>query len=291
MYSLVSTPVLGFDLTRLGGGSATAEVLLRALCLNEADLPILAARLPGQDVRAPLWLEVEAAGRRLATVRAAGGIEDAVLAMAVVERAPIGTLGALLHCVRHDVMAWTWLSRDGVARQDEVAARATGVLCDAVVSSYLRDQLTAPVRRALAGPWVAALRELPAHPPIDLGPHHHSVTFLLDRVRTVSSHEVHRLLRASDDSRRAPSGWATAVHSASWAGYLSGRIRTAAAAQLLLVQAVDTGAVPLADRAGGVWNVLSGAVQALVVRDLLDGATAHRLLAPVLAALGPGWLR
>ena len=31
MYSLVSAPVLGFDLTRLGGGSATAEVMLRAL--------------------------------------------------------------------------------------------------------------------------------------------------------------------------------------------------------------------------------------------------------------------
>jgi hypothetical protein len=59
---------------------------------------------------------------------------------------------------------------------------------------------------------------------------------------------------------------------------------------MLLVQAVDTAAIPLADRAGGVWNMLSGAVQALVVRDLLDTATAHRLLAPVVAALGPSWL-
>ena len=56
---------------------------------------------------------------------------------------------------------------------------------------------------------------------------------------------------------------------------------------MLLVQAVDTAAIPLADRAGGVWNMLSGAVQALVVRDLLDTSTAHRLLAPVVAALGP----
>jgi hypothetical protein len=80
------------------------------------------------------------------------------------------------------------------------------------------------------------------------------------------------------------------VHSASWAAYLSDRVRTAAAAQMLLVQAIDTAAIPLADRAGGVWNMLSGAVQALVVRDLLDTATAHRLLAPVVAALGPAWL-
>ncbi|OLE21397.1 MAG: hypothetical protein AUG44_27765 [Actinobacteria bacterium 13_1_20CM_3_71_11] len=291
MYSLVSTPVLGFDLTRLGGGSATAEVLLRGLCLSEWDLPILARRLPGEDVRGPLWLEVEAAGRQLTTVRTAATVEDALRAMAIVERAPIGTVDGLLHCVRHDVLAWTWVTREGVARQAPVAEKAAGVLCDAAVSSYLRDQLPDPVRRGLAAAWVGALRQLPASQPIDLGPHHHTVTALLDRVRTVSSHEVHRLLRAADDSRTAPSGWASAVHSASWGAYLSGRTRTAAAAQLLLVQAVDTGAVPLADRAAGVWNVLSGAVQALVVRDLLDGATAHRLLAPVLAALGPGWLR
>ena len=47
---------------------------------------------------------------------------------------------------------------------------------------------------------------------------------------------------------------------------------------------IDTAAIPLADRAGGVWNMLSGAVQALVVRDLLDTATACTGL------LAPGWL-
>src|SRR5258705_13936269 len=49
MYSLVSGPVLGFDLTRRSGGSATAEVLVRALCLQADDLPILAAQLPDED--------------------------------------------------------------------------------------------------------------------------------------------------------------------------------------------------------------------------------------------------
>jgi hypothetical protein len=80
------------------------------------------------------------------------------------------------------------------------------------------------------------------------------------------------------------------VHSASWAAYLSGRIRAAAAAQLLLVQAIDEGGVPVADRAAGVWSLASGALQALVVRDLLDVDTTHRLLAPYLQALGPGGL-
>src|SRR2546429_9447813 len=102
MYSLVSTPVLGFDLTRLGGGSATAEVLLRGLCLSEWDLPILARRLPGEDVRGPLWLEVEAAGRQLTTVRTAATVEAALRAMAIGGRGPPATVHGLPHCGRHD---------------------------------------------------------------------------------------------------------------------------------------------------------------------------------------------
>jgi hypothetical protein len=137
---------------------------------------------------------------------------------------------------------------------------------------------------------VAATRRLPAAPPIDLGPHHLAVSGLLDRLRTLRPEDARRFGRAADDNRRAIGAWSGAVHSASWAAYLSDRIRTAAAAQLLLVQALDNGVVPLAERASGVWNLLSGAVQALVVRDLLDTATAHRLLSPVIAVLGPSWL-
>jgi hypothetical protein len=159
------------------------------------------------------------------------------------------------------------------------------------VASYLRDVLADTTRRGLAGGWVAAMRKLPAGPPVDLGPHHYTISRLLDRLRTLREAEARRLARSADDAREQRTGWATAVHSASWGAYLSDRVRTAAAAQLLLVQAMDTSAVPLADRAGGVWNLLSGAVQALVVRDLLDEATAHRLLAPVIGALGPAWLR
>ncbi|HKS99695.1 MAG TPA: hypothetical protein VJT31_09225, partial [Rugosimonospora sp.] len=170
------------------------------------------------------------------------------------------------------------------------AARATALLCDAAVSTYLRDHLTETVRRGLSAGWVAAVRRLPTAAPVDLGPHHYAVSALLQRLGTVRAEDVRRLERAAEDSRRHPGGWSSSVHSATWAAYLSDRVRTAAVAQLLLVQAIDIGALPLATRAGGVWNVLSGAVQALVVRDLLDTSTAHRLLAPVLAALGPAWL-
>ena len=289
MYSLVSAPVLGFDLTRLGGGSATAEVMLRALRLGLGDLPLLAERLPHEDLRGPLWVEVESAARRMPTLK---GIkdDDPAGALALVERAPIGSVDALLTCLRYDVMAWTWHGKGRDAEQSEQAAAATALLCDAAVASYLRDVLDDSTRRMLGSGWVSALRKLPAGAPIDLGPHHYAISTLLDRLRSIRPKDLSRLVASAEDARRNAGGWSPAVHSASWAAYLSDRVRTAAAAQMLLVQAIDTAAIPLADRAGGVWNMLSGAVQALVVRDLLDTATAHRLLAPVVAALGPSWL-
>jgi len=289
MYSLVSAPVLGFDLTRLGGGSATAEVLLRALRLSVGDLPLLAERLPDEGVRGPLWVEVESAARRMPSLKGLKA-DDPASSLALVERAPIGSVDALLTCLRYDVMAWTWDGAGRDAKQSETATAATALLCDAAVASYLREVLDDSTRRMLGAGWVAALRKLPAGKPIDLGPHHYALSALLDRLRSIRPDDLTRLLQSAEDARRNAGGWSPAVHSASWAAYLSDRVRTAAAAQMLLVQAIDTAAIPLADRAGGVWNMLSGAVQALVVRDLLDTATAHRLLAPVVAALGPAWL-
>lgn len=289
MYSLVSAPVLGFDLTRLSGGSATAEVLLRALRLGLGDLPVLAEKLPDEGVRGPLWVEVESAARKMPSLRGLA-TDDPAGALALVERAPIGSVDALLTCLRYDVMAWTWHGTGRAAQQSEAAAAATALLCDAAVASYLREVLDSSARRMLGAGWVAALRRLPTGPPIDLGPHHYAISALLDRLRSIGSKDLLRLAQSADDARRNAGGWSPAVHSASWAAYLSDRVRTAAAAQMLLVQAIDTAAIPLTDRAGGVWNMLSGAVQALVVRDLLDTATAHRLLAPVVGALGPSWL-
>ena len=289
MYSLVSAPVLGFDLTRLGGGSATAEVLLRALRLSVGDLPVLADRLPDEGVRGPLWVEVEGAARRMPSLKGLKA-DDPASSLALVERAPIGSVDSLLTCLRYDVMAWTWQGTGRDAKQSETASAATALLCDAAVASYLREVLDETTRRMLGAGWVAALRKLPAGKPIDLGPHHYAVSALLDRLRSITPNDLARLAQAAEDARKNAGGWSPAVHSASWAAYLSDRVRTAAAAQMLLVQAIDTAAIPLAERAGGVWNMLSGAVQALVVRDLLDTPTAHRLLAPVVAALGPAWL-
>jgi hypothetical protein len=300
VYSLVSAPVLGFDLARLAGGAAAAELLLTALALGPEDLAVLAARLPDDQLRAELWQEVDAADLRRSPVHALAGL-DPVISVALVERAPIGTLDGLLRCVRHDVLDWTWSwATEPPARpagggsdapaaepaaQTEIAARASALLCDAVVAAYLREELPAPTRRRLAAGWVAALRRLPARP-VDLGPQHRTVARTVDRVRAGGAAEAARLGQAAERNRGL-GDWATAMHSASWAVYLSGRVRPAAAAQLQLVLAVRDAGMPVAELAAGSWNALSGAVQALLVRDLLDIDTTHRLLEPYLAAFGP----
>jgi hypothetical protein len=294
MYSLVSAPVLGFDLSRLQGGSAAADVLLRGLSITQSDLPAIAdARTDDDWDRADLWRDVDAAAQeRRATVADAG-------TLTTIERAPLGTLDGLLHCLRYDVLDWTWGKRPASPatmptpqaraprqRQSPVASRATGVLSDAAAAAYLRELLSDDSRRRLSAPWTVAMRALPEREH-DLGPQGDDVRALLSRVGALTPAEMQRLNTVTDTARPGLTDWAPAVHSASWAVFLSGRVRAGAAAQLLLVQALDRSGVPVADRAGGVWNLLSGAVQALMVRDLLDSATAQRLLDPYFTAMGP----
>jgi hypothetical protein len=292
MYSLVSAPVLGFDLSRLPGGSAVADVLLRSLSFTESDLDILSrSRLDDWD-RLTLWQDVDAAAQQRLAVRdlATSGAEgDPEKSLAVLQTAPIGTVDGLLHCVRHDVLEWTWQDSGFGAAQGDAPSRATSVICDAVVAAYLKDELPADTRRRLAAGWLAAARWLPVRH-VHLGPQHDAIRALLARIRTLHPSEIGRLLRAADATRRNATEWAPAVHAASWAVYVSERIRPAAAAQLMLVQAVDDAQIPVADRAAGVWNLISGAVQALAVRDLLAAETTHRLLDPFMSALGPNGL-
>ncbi|MEV0570654.1 hypothetical protein [Dactylosporangium sp. NPDC050588] len=293
MYSLVSAPVLGFDLSRLQGGSAAADVLLRGLSLTQSDLDAVASARADDDWdRVDLWRDVDAAAQERRAVNADAG------ALTVVERAPLGTLDGLLHCLRYDILDWTWGNRPPQAtmptpqvraprqRQSEVASKATGVLSDAAAAAYLRELLTDESRRRLSAPYTAALRALP-EPEHDLGPQGDELRQLLTRVGSLSATEIRQLNKVTDTSRPGLTDWAPAVHSASWAVFLSGRVRAGAAAQLLLVQALDRSGVPVSDRAGGVWNLLSGAVQALMVRDLLDSTTARRLLDPYFTAMGP----
>ena len=295
MFSLVSAPVLGFDLIRRDGGHRVAAVLRRALTVEAVDLPGLAAVHLDDPDRDAAWVALSAGTRDSirdlgaalaengeATTQA--GVRTALRQLA---RAPIGTLEGLLTCVRTDVFGWTWRTVGDLSVQDEPAARAVAVVCDAVAACYAGDEVDAAYRRRLAGPWTQAERRIPERTP-DLGPSAADVTGLLTRARHLDAGDLAALRTAAEHGVRGPE-WSSAVHEASWAVHLSGRVRPAAAAQFALVESLHAAELPLADAAGGTWNLLSGALQAVMVRDLLPTDTTHRLLAPVIQAIGIGW--
>jgi hypothetical protein len=274
-----------------------AAVLRRALTLAATDLAVLAAVHRDDAARDAAWLSVSAGtrdslrdlGAGLAAVEAAAGGTGTQQTLRQLARAPIGTLDGLLTCVRTDLFGWTWRTVDDLSVQDELPARAVAVVCDAVAGCYAGDDVGPEHRRRLAGPWAQAIRHLPERA-ADLGPSGHDVTGLLARVRHLDAADLAALRAASEQSARGRE-WATAVHEASWAVHLAGRIRPAAAAQFELVESFRAAGLPLADAAGGTWNLVSGALQAVMVRDLLDSDTTHRLLGPVIRAIGVGWAR
>jgi hypothetical protein len=296
VFSLVSAPVLGFDLIRRDGGHRVAAVLRRALTLEAADLPELAAVHVDDADRDAAWVSLSAGSgdsiRDLGAASRAGTGDlgtraGGLTSLQQLARAPIGTLQGLLTCVRTDVFGWTWRTVDDLSVQDEPAARAVAVVCDAVAGCYAGEGVDSAHRRRLAGPWTQAERRIPERAP-DLGPSAGDITGLLNRARHLDAADLAALRGAAEHSGRGRE-WSTAVHEASWAVHLSDRVRPAAAAQFTLVESLHAAELPLADAAGGTWNLLSGALQAVMVRDLLSVDTTHQLLSPVIRAIGVGW--
>jgi len=292
MYTLVSAPVLGFDLVRRPGGHRVANVLVRALAADAEDLTVLAEAFGNDDQRDAAWLEVAAAVEaepRVQTVmremRAYGSDPDAAVSVArTLGGAALGSVDGLLTCLRHEVFDWTWHPTGDVAVQDEVAVRAAAVTCDAAAAAFLSGALSEQARRRLGAPWVTSMRRLPERR-LSLGPCEPAVEASLGRLSRLTLKDVARLRRGDGQGERIH--WSRALHSASWAVHLTDRVRAAATAQMLAVEALHRGGLPPEAGAFGAWNTVSGHVQAVVVGDLLDEETRLRLSAPFLAALGP----
>lgn len=286
-YSVVGAPALGFDLTRLDGGRQAASVLRSALAAGAEDLERLAAAHPGAAVRA---------GWRRATDRAQAGLTAMhdVLALtgaafeeatagetALLRRLETSLLGdahALDRFVRGDLLDWTWLRSGSMAVQDPVAADATDVLVDAALAAYLRDRLPDQVRRAMAAPFLRA--GLPR------GDDETALTGVVavdQRLEVLSGadHDARRAWRTVVDELRAHTAqWAPAMHQATWALSMAERLRLACDVQLAGVIAFERAGFGARDAAYGVWNALSGVLQAAAIGDLLPDSEARVLLRP-----------
>jgi hypothetical protein len=299
LYSLVNASTVGFDLARLPTGAAVATVLLEALAVQSPlgsrghERPTLHAfatfdALHAADPRrAAAWLEVSALAppRRLddalsvvgqllddvATAADPSGIASRQLEPVLrdLTTASFGGLEDLLRLVRLDIL-------------DESPEHVVSLASDALAAAYGGQRLSEEVRTLFTVPWVSATRGL-APIPADLGPYPEELRTILDRIATLSEAEVKVLV---DGAAAVEADWSARMHAAAWAGYLSGRLRPAATAQLQAVRALRACGVDAASAARGVWNSISGCLQAVAVHDILDEVTYGVLVAPWETAVG-----
>jgi hypothetical protein len=297
-YSLVSAATLGFDLVRLPGGRAAADVLLTGLTAGPAELAALAAgarsRVADREqrtvlaVRARRARELAAAVPQLRYAASASGTgegERTALLVTQLERGTIGTAAAVERVLRDDVLG---PESDAAVRVGvEVRDRAAEVLADAAVGEWAAGVLPPLVRRELVQPFATVVPDAATRGAgADLGPATPEISSLLATFSALDARGRERWRTAVDDGRPEQRPWAAAMHEASWAAHVSGRTRTLATAQLLAVRAFAAGGFDARDGASGSWNALAGVVQALAMGDLLDSSALGVLLAPWHRATG-----
>jgi hypothetical protein len=299
MYSLVSPSVLCMDLVRHDNALGVLDVLDRAITLGQVDVEALESAHRDDDARDRAWAEVErltgdtpklsdavAAVRQ--TIADAGF--DTVMETGFADRlsrTPMFGLPHLLSMVRNDVLDWTWeRSREvSVCRHPAAAA----VVVDAVAAAYVRDRLSIQAYARLGGPWSALHFGVPTALPGDdaFGPQSRRLRELVETLARLSAEDFDTLEHIANAARTAGTDWSKLMHNATWAAYMSGRLRPAARAQIAATRALLlAGLTPMA-AATGVMRVVTAVVQAVVVTDLLDSRTYDELVSPWQAACGP----
>jgi hypothetical protein len=297
LYSLVNASTVGFDLARLPTGAAVATVLLEALAVQSPLPRSRAASLhafvtfdalqAADPRRAAAWLEVSALAppRRLDdALSVVGQLLDDVASTVD----PSGAANRQLEPVLRDLTTASFGGLEDLLRMiradilDESPAHVVALASDALAAAYGGQLLSEEVRTLLTVPWVAATRSLTPIP-ADLEPFTVELRAILDRVATLTGAEAKVLV---DGAASVEADWSARMHAAAWAGYLSGRLRPAATAQFQAVRALRACGVDAASAARGVWNAISGCLQAVAVHDLLDEVTYGVLVAPWETAVG-----
>jgi hypothetical protein len=288
VYSLVGSSTVGFDLTRSPGGERVAVVLRTGLALGPPEVDRLAAVHPGDRIREEWrrvrvadasedgpWRASTALGLAGAALDGAAGGDTTLLRQ--LETSRIGDADAVDRLVRRDLLEWTWIGAGGLLTQDPVASLAGDVLSDAAVAAYLGSELPPDVRRAMSRPFLQAGLPLADDPARTAVP---AVDPVLGDLLGADE-ATRRAWRTAVERHRARTAeWAPAMHDATWALSLSDRLRSSADAQLAAAVAFRQAGFTVQDAAYGVWNALSGVVQATAALDLIPSETADVLLRP-----------
>ena len=269
MYSLVNVATLVRDLGRHEHATQVATELLRAFALDEAALTSLEAMAYDEqssaDRRARVLAEESDRPSAFAVLAATRGFADELgldaytAAVDVLDRATIGNVRDLRTFVRRDVLASCWESAGDVA-----IARlpcALDIVADGVLGAWTGDDELGAIWRE----WLAAH---PVAPATAAWPH------VVDAVRALSPDAL---------VAPAPADWAHRMHDACWAVHLTGRERALAVTALhALVALCERWAPSLPPLR--VVAMVSSAVHAEVVADVLDDATRAAMSQPLFSA-------
>jgi len=268
---MVNASALGFDLVRLPGGAAVAATLIDALVTDAADLATLpTAARTGSSARAvtPTVARVLVAHRDDRSRQARSLAADLATLGAELAVAPLGTLADVQAFVSGEVFDWCWTGAPDLTTRIPAAAAAVSHVC----AQLERD-------------WGSVAAALPASRPRgDLGPQTRRLGQLLDAASTFTTHDIDHLDEMA--VRRRPGAWSQAMHEATLALDLSGRLRTSTLTQLHLVLSLRAAALPPIVVAGSAWNALSGVAVAVLVEDLLADSDLQVLRDPWATLLG-----
>jgi hypothetical protein len=130
-------------------------------------------------------------------------------------------------------------------------------------------------------------RDRPVALPSDaFGPQSATLRELVEQLARLGADDFARLEAAANTVRGAGVDWSRAMHGATWAAYLSGRLRPVARAHLVATRSLALAGITPLVAGCGVMRVVTAAVQAVSVADLLDAATYAELVAPWEAVYG-----
>jgi len=282
VYTLTNAAVLGWDLVRRRGGGEVAAVLRRAGAASARSGSAAPldwnglAGLPAHPDRSAALGAVGAAqaGARdlvtvMATLRAAvaggaAGLKDAAPSLTrALQTVALGTGDDLAHLVRNDLL-------------EDVPEAAADRVLDAVLAAWAADDLTVEQSLALGFPWRTWSATFAGRAE-DYGPTADQVLAIVALVERLNSRHwplLHSVQRNPD----VP--WSVLMHQACWAAHLSGRLLPTFLAQMLAVEALHRAGIDPTGASNGGWEVVSGAVQAASLADVLDEGTADALHRP-----------
>ncbi|SOD74517.1 hypothetical protein SAMN05892883_3703 [Jatrophihabitans sp. GAS493] len=322
--SLVSAPIIGFDLVRHPHGSAVAEILLLGLSLEAQDLPLFAtgsASDPGFGLWRARAIATDPISRPLRSVRDTRRSGAAVSEARPVQARPAdprpetnpslsaqeqlaSAIDALLHSmiididvleqlIRRDVLGWCTPGSPFPMGETE-SQRGVPVDPDhaRLAANALVDAIAAEWVADLDDEFAARLRTpldrvrggLPHRAP-NVGPCALPIMRILQDLRQLGPDGCIRLRGVNTVLGSGVETWAAAVHETSWAVMTTGRVHAAATAQLLAVQAFGESGLNAADGAEGIWNIVSGHLHASVVGDVLAEETKQSLAKAWVTAL------